>query len=251
MQEVVEEMQIDQGRSDLEVEMKLQGVHHDWAVCKEIKPRNKSFKNAFTFPLCLFCPSQLTTSVCSEERVRSWHLQKRLWTQSTLRPRRIIKVPSVLLSRTVSLCPMLLLLLLFLSLFLFCSTWSVRALWGCLITLIHTRQLQPHSGTASFSFHSLQWRLPRRTLAHCKVVLKYFRRKCSPYSSTAPSCPRLLRRIAKPIFFFEKKDRETSNERITPTSFWQLNSGNNLLLCEKLISSFYSVENIFFAAPRS
>lgn len=65
-------------------------------------------------------------------------------------------------------------------LFLFCSTWSVRALGGCLITLIHTHT-HAHadrsrvSGDASFSFRSHQQRLPRRALAHCKVMLKYFR----------------------------------------------------------------------------
>lgn len=111
--------------------------------------------------------------MCSEERARSWHLQKELWSQSTLRPWRIIKVPSVLLSRGVSLCPLLLLLLLR-SLFLFCSAWSVSALGGSPIHLIHTRQMQPRSGAVSFSFLSRRQRLPRHTLTHCKVMLKYF-----------------------------------------------------------------------------
>ncbi len=183
-------------------------AHHDWAVCKEKKASNKSLKNAFTFIFCLF-PLLSWLPVCAaKKKTRSWRLQKELYTQSTLRPWRIIKVPSILLSLSVSLCPLLLLPLR--SLFLSCSTWSVRALWGCLITLMHTRRPQPCSSIASFSFRSRRQRLPRRALAHCKVMLKYFRRKCSPYSSAALSRLWLLHGIRKPIFFvFEKKDGGT------------------------------------------
>lgn len=56
MQKDTEEMQIDQ-EEDVGADEGVQGVkeeaHHNWASCKEMKPRNKSFKNAFTFPLCL------------------------------------------------------------------------------------------------------------------------------------------------------------------------------------------------------
>lgn len=123
------------------------------------------------------------------------------------------------------------------NLFPFHTTRSVRALGGCLITLMHAHaDRNPRSGDASFSFRSCRQRLPRRARTHCKVMLKYFRRKCSQYSRTGLALVWLRHRIPKPIFFvFEKKRQQGSNERITQT---KLNAVINLVLCEKLISSF-------------
>lgn len=182
----------------------------------------------------------------AKERTRSWHLQKELWSQSTLRPQRIIKVPTVLLSHSVSLCPLLLLLLL-LSLFLFCLAWSARARWGCLITLIHT--YTPTAASASFSFHSRQQRLPRRALARRKVMLKYFRRKCTPYCSFSGCRAEFQSQFS---FVFENKEGETLMRRLQKLFFLEgffffLVAKLNLL-CGKLMSSLCSGKQIRYLA---
>lgn len=228
-------MQIDQ-EEDVSADEAVGGVreevHHGWADCKEIKPRNKTFKNAF--PLCLFSPT------CVQQRPNEiWHLEKKLWTQSTLRPWRIIKVPSVLLSRSLSVCPLLLLLLLRppLPFPVDVISESSRRLPDNPDT--HTHAHADRScvfGDASFSFRSRRQRLPRRALAHCKVMLKYFRTEMlSVFQSCSFSSAAAAQNSKANFLCLWEKGQKGSNERITQT---KLNAVVNLLLCEKLISSF-------------
>lgn len=175
------------------------------SVKKSNQRAHPSKMHSQLFFVCFFPPTYATTRT-SKDKTRFDTLEKEPCTQSTSRPWRIIKVPSVPLSHPV-----------FLSapcssssstFFSFCTTASVQALRGCLITLMHAHA-KPRSGDASFSFRSCRQRLPRRARTHCKVMLKYFRRKCSQYSRTGLSPVWLRHKIPKPIFFvFEKKDSE-------------------------------------------
>lgn len=71
--------------------------------------------------------------------------------------------------------------------------------------------------SASFSFHSRQQRLPRRALARRKVMLKYFRRKCTPYCSFSGCRAEFQSQFS---FVFENKEGETLMRRLQKLSFF-------------------------------
>lgn len=132
--------------------------------------------------------------------------------------------------------------------FLFRSTWSVRAPGGCLITLIHTHMRMPTAAAFLVMPHShsaLAGSAYLNALSHiARSCWNISGQKCSPYSRAVLSLLRLLHRIPKPIFFvFEKKDRKALMRGLHKQ---KLNAVVNLLLCEKLISSFALRKNIFF-----